>query len=136
VLRAGSSRPEQAARVHAERRRYEEIIDRYLTHCYAEKTPARTTELAELLGGARMHISRVIHTIFGMTLAHVLREKQLAEAKRLLEGAMPLSMDEIAASSGFGDRTTLFRRFRDAYGFAPSEYRARHRSQHKPLVRV
>lgn len=110
------------ARSHGDRRRYEQIIDRYLSDCYAIRTVARVSELAGLLDAPRPYLSRVIPRLFGRPLRLVLREKQLHEAKRLLR-VTPLGIDEIAAASAFGHRSTLFRVFRTAVGMTPDEYR-------------
>jgi AraC-like DNA-binding protein len=108
-----------------DRRRYEKIIDRYLRDCYALRTVARVSELAELLAAPRPYLSRVIPRLFGKSLREVLRERQLAEAQRLLDVASTLDLDAIAAASAFGHRSTFFRLFRAAFGMTPSEYRAR-----------
>jgi AraC family transcriptional activator of pobA len=105
-----------------DRRRYERIIDRYLRDCYAQRTVARVSELAQLLGAPRAHLSRTIARLFGKPLRQFLREKQLVEAKRLL--ALPdLRVREVAAASGFGHPSTFFRVFRAALGMTPTEYR-------------
>jgi AraC-like DNA-binding protein len=117
----GAFRP--AAR-HADRRRYEQVIDRYLSECYEQRTVARVSELAQFLDAPRTYVSRVIPRLFGRPLRAVLRERQLQEAQRLLR-VTPLNLDEIAAASAFGDRSTFFRLFRAAFGMTPGEYRRR-----------
>ena len=111
-----------AAGRHADRRRYEQIIETYLRDCYAQRTVARVSELAQFLDANRQYLSRIIPQLFGKPLRTVLRERQLREAMRLLR-VTPLSVDEIAAASAFGHRTTLFRLFRQAFGMTPSDYR-------------
>ena len=106
------------------RRRYNQIIDRYLSDCYAGRTAARVSELAQFLDTARPYLSRVIPQLFGKTLHALLREKQLEEAKRLLR-TTPLPMTEVALASAFGTTTTLYRVFRRAHGMTPGEYRQR-----------
>ena len=114
---------------HADRRRYEQIIDRYLRDCYAQRTVARVSELAQLLDAPRPYLSKVIPQLFGKSLGTVLREKQLAEAARLLTVASPLRLEEIASASAFGHRSTFFRVFRQAFGMTPGEYRSRIRER-------
>lgn len=106
----------------ADRRRYELIIEQYLRDCYRQRTAARVSELADLLGASRPYLSRVIPQLFGKSLRAVLRERQLAEAMRLLR-ATSLRVDDVAAASAFGDPTTFFRQFRAAIGMTPAEYR-------------
>ncbi len=44
------------------------------------------------------------------------------EAQRLLQ-LTPLRVDEIAAASAFGDRSTLYRTFREMVRMTPDQYR-------------
>lgn len=110
--------------VAAQRQRYDDAIDLYLSDCFAKRTTARADELSSLLGGAREHVGRTVQQLFGRSLAIIMRDKQLEEVKRLLTAVAPLSMDDIAAASGFGTRSTLFRRFKSAFGCTPHEYRS------------
>jgi AraC-like DNA-binding protein len=109
---------------YAERRRYEQIIEKYLRDCYAKRTVARVSELAQFLQAPRPYLSRIIPQLFGKSLRTMLRDRQLAEAQRLLRvNPLTLTLDEIAAASAFGHRSTFFRLFRDAFGMTPDEYR-------------
>ena len=112
---------------HADRRRYSQIIERYLSDCYAQRTAARVSELAQLLQTATPYLSRVIPQLFGKTLHTLLREKQLEEAKRLLR-TTPLVANEVAKASAFGTPTTFYRAFRRACGMTPAQYR-KHRDR-------
>ncbi len=105
-----------------DRRRYERVIEKYLQDCYARRTVARVSELAHLLGASRPYLSKVILQLFGKPLRTLLREKQLSEAKRLLE-VTSLGLDAIASASGFGHRSTLHRLFRSEFGMTPAAYR-------------
>lgn len=109
-------------RRHAERRRYRQIIDKYLRDCYAKRTVARVSELADLLQAPRTYLSRVIPELFDKPLRLMLRDRQLVEAQRLLR-ITPLTLEEIAQASAFGHRSTFFRVFRAAFGITPGEYR-------------
>lgn len=108
----------------AERRLYEQIIEQYLSDCFARRTPARVSELAALLTAARPYLSRIIPQFFGRTLHRLLREGQVAEACRLLR-VTNLSIREIAAASAFGTPATFHRVFLAALGMTPGEYRRR-----------
>ena len=114
--------PVYAGGRHADRRRYEQIIESYLRDCYAQRTVARVSELAQFLDANRPYLSRIIPQLFGKPLRTILRERQLREAMRLLR-VTPLGVDEIAAASAVGHRSTLFRLFRQAFGMTPSDYR-------------
>ena len=109
---------------HADRRRYGQVIERYLSDCYAQRTAARVTELARLLDTARPYLSRVIPQLFGKPLRALMREKQLDEAKRLLR-TTPLTGDEVALASAFGSPATFYRIFRKTCGMTPEQYRQR-----------
>lgn len=125
--RKGADAGFAARRLAADRKRYELAIDLYLRDCYARRSVARVSELAELLGVPRAYLSRVVAQLFGRPLSAILREKQLAEAKRLLTDVAPLTHSEIAAASGFGHRSTFYRVFREAAGMTPGEYQRRFR---------
>jgi AraC-like DNA-binding protein len=107
---------------HSDRRRYEQIIERYLADCYAGRTAARVSELAGLLTASRSYLSRIIPQLFGRPLRRLLRERQLEEARRLLR-VTHLNVEETAAASAFGTAKTLYRLFRAAFGMTPGEYR-------------
>lgn len=107
---------------HADRRRYEQIIERYLRDCYAGRTAARAAELAALLKMDPAALSRIIHQLFGKSLRHLLRERQLKESCRLLR-VTNLPIEDIAVASAFGTDATLYRCFRAAFGMTPGEYR-------------
>jgi len=109
---------------HADRRRYSQIIERYLSDCYAQRTAARVSELARFLDTAPPYLSRVIPQLFGKPLRALLRDKQLEEAKRLLR-TTPLTGDEVAVASAFGSPSTFYRIFRRACGMTPEQYRQR-----------
>ncbi len=106
-----------------ERRRYERIIDVYLRDCFDARTVARASELAEKLDANRQHISRRIRLLFGRPLAAILREKQLAEAVRLLT-TTPLEVKDVAAAAAFGHSRTFYRNFRKAFRLSPTRFRA------------
>jgi AraC-like DNA-binding protein len=106
------------------RRQYAQNIDAYLRYCYVQRTAARVSELADLLGRPRPCLSRVIVQLFGKSLHRILRERKLGEACRLLcETRLPLT--EIAVASAFGTEKTFYRVFRNALGMTPGEYRRR-----------
>jgi AraC-like DNA-binding protein len=109
---------------YADRRLYDQIIDRYLADCYAKRTAARVSELADLLDAARPHLSTIITQMFGKSLGMILRERRLQEASRLLR-VTTLSIAEVAEASAFGTVQTFYCRFRQAFGMTPGEYRRR-----------
>jgi AraC-like DNA-binding protein len=106
----------------ADQRRYDDIIETYLTDCYARRTAARVSELAALLESSRPYLSRVIPQLFGKPLRTLLRQRQLQEAFRLLT-VTNLPIEDVAAASGFGTERTFYRVFREMVGMTPGGYR-------------
>jgi AraC-like DNA-binding protein len=80
------------------------------------------SELAQFIEVNRPHLSRAVAETFGESLWSILRRKQLERAARLLTDST-LTIDDIAAASGFGHRSSFFRRFRNAFGMTPNAYR-------------
>jgi AraC-like DNA-binding protein len=115
-------RRKDRAVLHADRRRYERIIDIYLKDCYARRTPARASELAAKLDVNRQHLGRVIRRLFGKPLSEVLCTKQLDYAARLLRHRR-LRVDDIGQAAAFGHRSTFYRVFKERFGMTPDEYR-------------
>ncbi|MGH7485336.1 MAG: helix-turn-helix domain-containing protein, partial [bacterium] len=107
----------------ADRARLEYIIRHYVLECCAKETSARASELAQRLAANRTTLSRTVTDVLGRPLRAVMRDRQLEEAVRLL-GTTTLSIDEIAARSAFGDRSTFFRAFRGRFGMGPHAYRS------------
>jgi len=113
----------KSVRQRANEIRFGHIIGHYLRECYATRTPARVASLARLLGGNRPTLSRTITHYLGKPLKLVLRERQVKRAARLLRSTnLPLS--EVAARSAFGNRSTLHRAIKSAFGVSPTEYRS------------
>jgi AraC-like DNA-binding protein len=106
----------------ADRHRYQAIFEKYVRDCCANRTVARLSELAQLLGRSRPSLSRIILVLFGKSPTQILRELRLEEAKRLLR-VTDMGLDEIAAASACGHRTTLNRVFTKAFHMTPAEYR-------------
>jgi len=109
---------QKAPTVVADRKRYSAIIERYLADCFAARQTVRIKELATLLYASRPYLSRVVPQILGRPLKHVLRDRQMAQAHRLLtETNLPIV--EVALASGCGTVSTLYRQFVAVYGQTP-----------------
>lgn len=104
------------------RHRYERAVELYLRYCYRNQTVARVSELAQFIEANRPHLSRAVAETFGEALGSILRRKQLERAAGLLAHST-LTIDDVAAASAFGHRSSFFRRFRKAFGMTPNEYR-------------
>jgi AraC-like DNA-binding protein len=114
---------QKSVRQRANEIRFSHIIGHYLRECYATRTPARVGTLSSLLGGNRPTLSRTVTHYLGKPLKALLRERQVKRAARLLRSTT-LPLAEVAARSAFGNRTTLHRAIRSAFGVSPAEYRA------------
>ena len=105
------------------RQRLERARELYLRHCFEKRKPARANEFAEKhLRLTRPYLSRVVPEALDMPLRDFLRERQLAEAQRLLE-TTTLSIVQVARASAFGTHPTFYRCFIAAFGMTPGEYR-------------
>jgi len=104
------------------RRRFGGAMEVYLESCYATRSVVRVSELALMVGLSRQRFVETMTRSFGKPPAELLRDRQLEYAIGLLKGT-PLPMSDVAACSGFGDRSTLYRAFMRKYGMSPSRFR-------------
>jgi AraC-like DNA-binding protein len=111
-----------AGRLSARRHTLERAIEEYLQRCYRSRSPARVSELADLLGASRAYLSTAGTAILGVRLNQALRLRQLAYAARLLRET-DLSIAEIATAAAFGTERSFYRTFRRHYGTTPAAYR-------------
>jgi AraC-like DNA-binding protein len=105
-----------------DRRRLERAADLYLRWCYRNRTAARATEFAEIVGWTQAYLSRFVAAVAGLSVRNYLRRRQLAYAAYLLR-ATPLSNRDIALASAFGTASTFYRCFVAVYGRTPAMYR-------------
>jgi AraC family transcriptional regulator len=87
------------------------------------RCPPSHSELAEEAQVHPAHLARVFRRHHGCTIAEYVRALRLEWAKAALrEGRM--SIGRIASDAGFPDQSDFCRRFRQATGLAPGEYRS------------
>ncbi|MEW6640710.1 MAG: helix-turn-helix domain-containing protein [Pseudomonadota bacterium] len=84
--------------------------------------------LAARLGVSPRHLARLFERHVGASPLQTAQTARLQRAKRLLDSTDD-SMTEIAFRAGFGSLRRFNAAFRSLYGRAPSELRARRRSQ-------
>jgi transcriptional regulator GlxA family with amidase domain len=84
----------------------------------------RVPELARCLGMSPRTLSRWCRTELGESPAEAVRRLRVEEAARQLSSTS-LPLKTVAATSGLGDPSTLWRLFVSQYGVTPDEYRAR-----------
>lgn len=78
--------------------------------------------LCEVAAMSRFHWHRVFRAMTGETCAEAVRRIRTFRAACLLERA-ELSIDEIARATGFANRHSFSRVFRDQYGVTPGQFR-------------
>lgn len=109
---------------HDHRQGLDRAAEHYLRDCYRQKRPARGKDFARSLDLTPEYVSWLAAQIFGGSLHQLLRNKQVEYAAKLLLRT-PLSVEEIAARTGFGTRSALHRSFVKAYGLGPAAFRER-----------
>ena len=109
---------------HGHRQGLDRAAEHFLRECYRQKKPARGKDFARSLGLTPEYVSWLAAKILGGSLHQFLRKKQVQHAVRLLRRT-PLSIEEIAARSGFGTRSTMYRCFVETYGTGPAAFRER-----------
>lgn len=84
--------------------------------------------LAERLGISAHQASELLNVHLGTGFYDYLAQRRLDYACRLLrDPACEWRVVDIAFESGFGNKNSFYREFREACGMAPAEYRQRHR---------
>jgi AraC-like DNA-binding protein len=93
----------------------------FMLSCHAQ--PLTLDDIAAAARLSKYHLVRVFRRVNGTTPVAFLTRQRTRTALRLL-GQTSLSLDEIAALSGFGSRQTMFRQLRRARGAGGREIRA------------
>lgn len=86
------------------------------------RSPRNLKEWAEEIGLTREHFSREFHHRYGVTPAAHLRTLRLQHARLLLSN-QSLTLEEVAAASGFASVKTFHRAFRSHFGKPPGRGR-------------
>lgn len=93
----------------------------------------RNVPVHELAGQVRLstsHFIRLFKAETSFSPKQYVRRLRMKQAEALLNGSF-LSVKEIAASVGVGDRSHFSRDFKKCYGHTPSNFRGRDPSPHK-----
>lgn len=108
---------------HAHRQRLDRAAQHYLRGIYRTHSAARASEFAQQLGLTPEYVSWLAANLLGgRSLLAFLREKQVAEAARLLK-TKAFTVEEVAERAGFGTTSTLYRWFVSFYGITPGAFR-------------
>jgi transcriptional regulator GlxA family with amidase domain len=100
--------------------RVQEALEFMSAHVHESMTLWR---LADHAGVSRDHLVRLFRRDTGMGPCAALKALRLRAAASLLSVASNLSIKEIAAKSGFGDRGHFSRDFKAVNGLSPTSYR-------------
>jgi AraC-like DNA-binding protein len=121
-------RPRQSERnsfsLEDERAWYRRGVDAYLDACYRSCSRASASEFAQQFDLAPATLTRTFRRLFGKPPLQYFRSQQLAYAAKLLRRTAH-TVDDIAAITALGTRTTFFRLFVEQFGMTPHEYRRR-----------
>jgi len=84
----------------------------------------RITDLAQKLGSNRAYVSRIINQQLDTNFSDLINSYRLEHAKKLLlDSRYPVSMEEIAESSGFPSQSTFYRVFKQELDMSPKIWR-------------
>ncbi len=97
-------------------------IRHWLDHCFAADINRETT--ARQFGITPSHLSRLFRDLAGVPFHQYLTDLRLGHARNLLRRTT-LSIKEVGDQCGFPDPVHFCRRFRQAHGLAPGQYRNR-----------
>ncbi|WP_276352008.1 AraC family transcriptional regulator [Cohnella caldifontis] len=87
--------------------------------------PVTIAELAKDLGYHRTHLTKLFVREIGMSPVRYLQRARIERAKLLLRE--PFSVEQVAASVGYGDPLYFSKAFKKWTGMTPTEYRMRNR---------
>jgi AraC-like DNA-binding protein len=79
--------------------------------------------LAPLIATNRRYLFESVKVVTGKTLMEYIHTLRLNEARQLLDNNFDLTIEAIAADSGFNNRQTFYRLFKEQYNISPAEYR-------------
>lgn len=94
----------------------------------------RLTDLAEQLGASTHHLSQVINENLNKNFSDFVNTYRVEEAKRLLADPQAKSryIIDIAYASGFNNKTTFNKAFKEQTGMSPSVFRKKQQSGQRP----
>ncbi|MEE3488226.1 MAG: AraC family transcriptional regulator [Bulleidia sp.] len=85
-------------------------------------------ETAEVFGYQPDYLSQLFRKVTGQTFTEKLRSIRMEEARTMLLSS-EISIEEIAGTVGFHDRSWFIRHFRQSYGMTPGAYRRQYRNE-------
>ncbi|HYO30523.1 MAG TPA: helix-turn-helix transcriptional regulator, partial [Thermomicrobiales bacterium] len=88
--------------------------------------PLSLASIAAQVSRSPRHLTRTIRDLTGATVMHLIDDRRMKEARRLLLET-DATIEAISRTVGFHDDGYFRRRFRRAHGIAPAAWRARNR---------
>jgi AraC-like DNA-binding protein len=102
-----------------------ELLDRVeLTRKLIEQAPGQNltiTSLSRLAGLSESHFIRLFGDTYGLSPRKMLSNRRMELSKQLLSQGMDLN--KVALAIGYSSIPTFCRRFKNAFGLTPTEYR-------------
>lgn len=88
----------------------------------------RISDLASHLGSNRAYVSRIINQNLQTTFSDLINSYRVEYAKKLLTEShnMPMSVTEVAETSGFSSESSFYRIFKKATGVSPKVWRSQY----------
>ena len=93
----------------------------YVSEHLGERITVR--QLARLVGLERSHFTRLFSRLYGVSPSRFIHQRRVNRAKLLLRSS-EATIGEIAEELGYSDGSHLWREFKEATGYSPTEYRA------------
>lgn len=87
-------------------------------------------ELSEMMRRRERYISKAISEIGKTSFPSLINNLRINEARRLLADNPELPIMDLMKKTGFGSRQSLYRNFKQATGFSPSEYQQQAKGEH------
>src|SRR5438046_2782931 len=96
---------------------------RFIEMYYSRKISLR--ELAECANLSESHLQYLFKLETKVSPAKYLKRIRMVKASELLRSGEPLTINDVRTRVGFKEKSHFARSFKEWFGLAPSEYRAR-----------
>ena len=80
------------------------------------------SQIADMLFISERQLSRIVAKYYGMSIRHVLTDRRLISAEKLLSDT-DNTVESIGAFVGYKSKSGFYRDFKNKYGITPAEYR-------------
>ena len=114
------------------------LVDKLIDFVESEKpyldNELRLGSLADQLGVAPHHLSQVINEQLGKSFSDFINQYRIKEAQQLLFAPEYIGryIIDIAYASGFNNKTSFYKAFKEATGMSPSDYKRKNNPNKTP----